>query len=75
MRDLVERDLPAECSERETWRYVANQLAEAARGGDAKNVCSLSRCRACRSDGLGDPQKDWPQPRPDGWGQVGSRDG
>ena len=25
-------------SERETWRYVANQLAEAACGGDIKDV-------------------------------------
>ena len=38
VRELVERHLPAEARERETWRYVAIQLAEAARGGDTKEV-------------------------------------
>ena len=38
VRDLVERHLPAECRERETWRYVVSQLAEAARSGDVKEV-------------------------------------
>jgi hypothetical protein len=38
VRDLVERHLPAEARKREGWRYVANQLAEAAHGGDIKGV-------------------------------------
>jgi hypothetical protein len=34
MRELVERHLPAECREVETWQHVAAQLNAAARGGD-----------------------------------------
>jgi len=34
IRELVERHLPAECRERETWRHASAQLNAAARGGD-----------------------------------------
>ena len=33
-RELVERHLPAECRELDTWRHVAKCLDDAARGGD-----------------------------------------
>jgi hypothetical protein len=34
IRELVERHLPAECRERDTWQHVAVQMNAAARGGD-----------------------------------------
>ena len=38
VRELVDVHLPAECWERETWRYVAGAMDDAARGGDIKDV-------------------------------------
>jgi hypothetical protein len=38
VRELVECHLPAECRQRDTWRHVATQLAEAARGGGINDV-------------------------------------
>ena len=43
VRDLLERHLPAEARERATWRYVANQLAAAAHGGDVNEVAIALR--------------------------------
>jgi hypothetical protein len=38
IRELVERHLPAECRERETWQHVAAPLKAAVRGGDIHEV-------------------------------------
>jgi hypothetical protein len=38
VRALVERHLPAEHRQRDTWRHVANCLDAAARGGDINDV-------------------------------------
>jgi hypothetical protein len=38
VRELVERHLPAECRERDTWRHVSKQLIEAAQGGDINDA-------------------------------------
>jgi hypothetical protein len=38
VRELVEKHLPRERRERETWRHVSDQLAKAARGGDVGDV-------------------------------------
>jgi hypothetical protein len=38
VRELVEKHLPAECRERDTWRHVSRQLREAAKGGDMDDV-------------------------------------
>jgi hypothetical protein len=37
VRELVERHLPAECRERDTWRHVSKQLAQAS-GGDINDA-------------------------------------
>jgi hypothetical protein len=37
-RELVQRHLPPECRERDTWRHVSRQLTEAAKGGDMDDV-------------------------------------
>jgi hypothetical protein len=42
-RELVERHLPAECRERDTWHHVSKQLVEATRGGDI-NDAVVSLC-------------------------------
>jgi hypothetical protein len=38
IRELVERRLPPEFRERDTWRHVSRQLTEAAKGGDMDDV-------------------------------------
>jgi hypothetical protein len=38
VRELVERHLPADCRERDTWRDVSKQLAQAASGGDINDA-------------------------------------
>jgi hypothetical protein len=37
-RELIERRLPADYRNRDTWRHVAAQLAAAADGGDINDV-------------------------------------
>ena len=38
VRELVERHLPAERRERDTWQHVSKQLTQAASGGDIDDV-------------------------------------
>ena len=38
VRELVERHLPAEWRQRDTWRHVAKQLTAVADGGDINDV-------------------------------------
>ena len=39
IRELVERHLPAECRERDTWQHVAAQMNAAAQGADYQRGC------------------------------------
>ena len=43
IRELVERHLPAECRARHTWRHVANELHQAAQGGDIRDAVTALR--------------------------------
>jgi hypothetical protein len=43
IRELVERHLPAECQERETWPHVACELDQAARDGNINDVVTALR--------------------------------
>jgi hypothetical protein len=38
VRELVEKHLPADYRQKDTWKHVAAQLAEAASGGDVMDV-------------------------------------
>ena len=38
VRELVEKHLPADYRQKDTWQHVAAQLAEAASGGDIMDV-------------------------------------
>jgi len=38
VRQLVEKHLPAECRERDTWRHVTDRLDKAAPGGDINDA-------------------------------------
>ena len=38
VRELVEKHLPADYRQKDTWQHVAAQLAEAAGGGDIMDV-------------------------------------
>lgn len=38
VRALVEKHLPEHCRRKTTWRYVADRLAAAAKGGDIADV-------------------------------------
>jgi hypothetical protein len=41
VRVMIERHLPAASQAKEMWRYVSNQLREAALGGDTAEFCSV----------------------------------
>lgn len=38
VRELVERHLPAECRQRDTWKHVADRLQGVACGGDVDHL-------------------------------------
>jgi hypothetical protein len=43
IRELVERHLPAECREWDTWRHVTTQMNAAVRGGDINGAAIALR--------------------------------